>query len=493
MAKRRCVVLGLDGVPLEAINRIVEHGAMPFTRTLLQRSFHGELLVDLPFTLSSWSSISTGCGPAKHGVFDCLYPQPWSEPKLVTREMVERPTMCEIAAMNGLRAVTISVPMTCPPVVTSRHIVVSDWTYPKLRTWPESEMETVSRFMRVEGPPKPVTSLEERVERLIESVDRRCSLIEYMLQNREWDLFYAVVPEPDWVFHFLYTEILEKRGVGARALRIFERIDRLIRFIHENAPENTLLIMCSDHGFMEAHTSLNVNVLLQKLGLLKTRISRLPLRARIVHAIARYIPPSIRERIKYGHAFTLAQRLQVVDLLFHTGRIPIDYAKSLAYATISYNLYVNPGLEGEERRRVVETVLRALSEYRDMFEVLDLGQNVFRGPFSDRAPTIFMVPKRGFNVSTRLFYRNVVERGRWYVHSSRGFIAMTLLDGYELEVTHRESVRNVDIAPTALAWISAALDPDMDGAPLIRVEKPRYRRYQALFRSLKRMKLSSSA
>jgi len=492
VARRRCVVLGLDGVPLEALGKICDRGSMPFTRTLLEKGFSNHLLVDLPFTLSSWSSISTGCGPAKHGVFDCLCPQPWSEPRLVTREMVERPSMCEIAAMNGLRAITISVPMTCPPIVTSRHIVVSDWTYPKLRAWPEDETEVVVKFMGSEGPPKPITSIEERVDRVLESVERRCELIEYMYLNREWDLFYAVVPEPDWIFHFLYTEILENRGAGARAHRIFERIDKLVKLIAENAPENTLLVMCSDHGFMEARRSLNINVLLQRLGLLKTRIEQLPLKARIVHALAKYVPPSIRSRIKYGRALALAQRLGA-ESVFRTGSLPIDYSKSLAYATISYNLYVNPGLEGEERRRVVETVMKALEKHRDMFEVLDLGENVFRGPYSDRAPTIFMLPRIGFNISTRLFYRSVVEEGRWYVHSHLGFIAVAPLSGEAPKIVVRDEVRNVDVAPTALAWIGAALDPDMDGSPLIEVEGVRYRRYLALYRSLKRLKIRSSA
>jgi len=114
---RRAVVLGLDGMSSNILQRLMEHGKAPYIKYLVNRSKVRELYVDLSFTLVSWSSISAGCDPGKHGIFNCLLPQPYGELRLVTRELLERLTVSEIAALNELRAITINVPISCPPYI----------------------------------------------------------------------------------------------------------------------------------------------------------------------------------------------------------------------------------------------------------------------------------------------------------------------------------------------------------------------------------------
>ena len=483
---KHAIILGLDGMPLAVLFKLIDLGVMPYTKHLVQKSLIRNLNVGLPFTLASWTSISTGCNPGKHGIFDCLLPQTGVEPRLVTRELVERPTISEIVALNGLKAITINVPMTYPPAIKRNHIVISDWTYPRLTTWPSSELETVRKFLWREGLPPSIRTLEDRIKRLIEKVERRCELLEYMYMHRDWDLFYAVIPESDWVFHIALGEIVNAKGVGRLALRIFERIDKLIRILHESAPSNTLFIICSDHGFMEAHTSLNINVMLEKMGLLKNLIHKLSFRTRILHWLAKVVPSWLKSRLKYGTAWILLDK--VIDMRpFKMGGIPIDYVNSLAYATIAYNIYVNPSLPPEKREEVRKEVLRALERYRYMFEVIEYGERYFHGPYISRAPSIVLIPKEGYNVSTRLAYRNIVERGKWYVHSSKGMVLLHVVDS-DAEFVSRSIVKNVDIAPSVLAWLKLPLDPDMDGVPLVKVKKPRYRRYGPIYRAVKALR-----
>ena len=483
MPRHAVVVLGLDGMSLNVLFRLIDLGVMPYVKHLVQKSFVKDLNVDLPFTLSSWTSISTGCNPGKHGIFDCLLPQPGGEPRLVTREFVERPTISEIVVLNGLKAVTINVPMTYPPAVKKNHIAVSGWTFPKLVAWPSSELETVKKILRREGPPPPVRTVEDRVEQIVESVERRCELLEYMYMHRDWNLFYAVIPESDWVFHIALREIIDAKGVGRLALRIFEKIDKLIQSLHESAPSNTLFIICSDHGFMEAHTSLNINVMLEKMGFLKSLIRKLSLRTRVIHWLVKLMPSWLKSRLKYGTAWILLDK--VIDMRpFETGRIPIDYVNSRAYATIAYNIYVNPSLPPKNREEIRKEILRALEKYRYMFDVIEYGERYFHGPYVSRAPSIVSIPKEGYNVSTRLAYRNVVEKGKWYVHSTRGMVLLHAIDS-DAELIPRDDIKNVDIAPSVLAWLNLPLDPDMDGAPLVKVEKPKFRRYGPAYRAAK--------
>ena len=122
-----------------------------------------------------------------------------------------------------------------------------------------------------EGPPSP-SDLESYVDSIVEGLERKTELIEYYYTRRRWRLFYFMLPEPDWVFHYLYGDILEGSKRGRRALKAFERIDRILRLVFENLPDNSLVVMCSDHGFTVARRAVNGNVLLESLGLLK-RIS----------------------------------------------------------------------------------------------------------------------------------------------------------------------------------------------------------------------------
>ena len=202
---------------------------------------------------------------------------------------------------------------------------------------------------------------------------------------------------------------------------------------------------------MEAHISLNVNVMLEKMGLLKNLIYKLSLRTRIVHWLAKQMPSWLKSWLKYGTAWILLE--EVIDMRpLKMGGIPIDYVNSLAYATIAYNIYVNPSLPPEKRKEVRKEVLRALERYKYMFEVIEYGERYFHGPYISRAPSLVLIPREGYNVSTRLAYRNIIERGKWYVHSSRGMVLLHSVDS-DAELVSRGFVKNVDIAPSVLAWL----------------------------------------
>jgi len=488
--RRHAAVIGLDGLPVPALLQAVRLGYMPFTASLLNKAVLRNLFVDLPFTLSSWSSISTGCNPGKHGVFDCIMPKPHGEPELVTRKHLERPTFTEIAAMNKLKAITINVPMTCPPVIRRNHIVVSDWTYPKITAWPETEAPTVRKFMEREGPPK-TDSIEEWVENVLNTAERRAEMIKHFYISKDWDVFYAVIPETDWVFHFTFGEIMENKGIGRKALKLFSLIDRTIKEIVSNAPENTLLTICSDHGFMTASKSLNINVLLKKAGLLVSRMEELPLKVKVVNFMAKYAPAWLKNKVKYGAGFILAKKLHIIDA-FTTGKIPVDYGRSKAYATIAYNVYVNPALSEEEKKATLEKVMNLLKEYGDMLDVLKKGDEYFKGPYVSRAPSVVIIPKEGTNISTRLMYRNVIEHGKWYIHSSYGTLLMKDIDGDTRFNIPSDTVRNVDVATTVLAYVGLPLDPDMDGSVLIEGRQINYRRYRPAYAILKKKVLAST-
>jgi len=482
MNRRHAVIVGLDGMPLRIFEKLFEYSAMPFTKHLWGKMLTAELEVDLPFTLASWTTISTGVNPGKHGIFDFLRPLSNGEPRLVTREDLERPTINEIVALNKLESVTINVPMTFPPVIKSRNTVISDWTYPKKDAWPPKEREIVRKYL-LQGPPIKYFTIDGYIEALLEGLEHRIDLIEHYYTKRNWTLFYTVIPEPDWIFHKLYGEILRGSKQATKALKIFHKIDKTIKIIYENIPEETMLILCSDHGFMEADKALNGNILLKKLGLLKT-LKNLDFKSKIALALAKMLPQKIKHKLKYGTAEIIAAKIGITKP-FQAGKIPIDYKNSKAYMTISYNIYINPKITSDERFLLKSMIMKELRKYENMLQIIEYGSKYFKGPYISRAPDIIIIPKEGYNITTRLSYNKVIEKGKWYIHSIRGFIAIKADVQY---ITKYINIRNYDITPTILAHLQLPLDPDIDGKVLIKTIKHNYRKYDIYYKFIKKTK-----
>src|SRR3954468_6096949 len=70
----RLVILGLDGATWTVLDPMLRRGLMPNLEALLARSAHGPLgSIIPPVTSAAWTSMMTGCGPARHGIFDHRY------------------------------------------------------------------------------------------------------------------------------------------------------------------------------------------------------------------------------------------------------------------------------------------------------------------------------------------------------------------------------------------------------------------------------------
>lgn len=485
--KTAALIVGLDGVPLWLLRRLAEEGVMPFLRSRLQAgALAAESEVLVPYTAPSWTTISTGVNPGKHGIYDFLVPVPGGEPRPATRSDLDWPFVTEMAAAAGAPAVSVAVPFSSPPFVRRNLSVVAGWTSPRLEVWPGSLRALVEGVLGDTLEPPRAPDLDGYVDAVVENAEREASLVEELAEKLDWRLFYLVFPHPDWAFHYTYGEVEEDGPRRGKLLRLFRLVDQVLRKLYDSLPGPGLIAIVSDHGFMVARESLNGNVFLERLGLLRRREKKLSLRSRLVLWAARNLPPWLKSRLKYSSVAMLAKRLGAAEA-FETSSLPIDYAASKAFFTSAYSLYVNPALPREEKVKIREQLLGELARYRGMLRVLARGDEYFWGPHVDRAPDIVTVPREGYNISTRLMYKNIVEKGRWYVHSPRGAMILDTVDspGPLPRLPRDRPPATMDIAPTVLAWLGLPLDPGFDGEPLlegIEAENLGKRNYQVLAR-----------
>jgi predicted AlkP superfamily phosphohydrolase/phosphomutase len=129
----RLVILGLDGATWTVLDPMRRRGLMPNLDALLGRSAHGTLRsVIPPVTTAAWTSMMTGCGPARHGVFDHRYlDDAAGRMKVNHSSRVRVPTFWHLLSQAGRSVVSLNVPGTYPPLDV-RGVVVSGMDAPHL-------------------------------------------------------------------------------------------------------------------------------------------------------------------------------------------------------------------------------------------------------------------------------------------------------------------------------------------------------------------------
>ena len=69
--KAKVTVIGLDGGTLDLMEPWMEKGHLPTFSMIKKEGIYGKLRSTTPYySAPAWVSISTGCNPGKHGIYD---------------------------------------------------------------------------------------------------------------------------------------------------------------------------------------------------------------------------------------------------------------------------------------------------------------------------------------------------------------------------------------------------------------------------------------
>ena len=458
---RSVIILGLDGVSLRDLERIVEWGASPYLASVLKRSYRDSPNVFIPYTAPSWTNIATGVNPGKHNVYDFVKPSPSGELRVTRPEEIMYPRINEMLAMRGLPSVASNLPYIYPPLPKRRYcIAISGWSSPRLRAWPPEIYSHLRGVAEDLGPPK-AASLSGLVEEATRILEARLAAELEIAEKYDWRLFFTMIPQTDWVFHNSYKQVMERRMPEFK--KLFSVVDGFLRRLSDLASGEPMIILVSDHGFSTVYLSLNINVALMKMGLLKQEAGPLTLRG-LFSLILRRIStamPRLKHALKYP-VKTVMQALGM-DIGLSRDRVtrPIDYAESAAFMASPYYIYLNSGLSREQRTRVeplIETLLRNASRLLPFRHYRR--EEFFHGPFVGNAPDYVVIPGPGHTFSVRLLSDKVVERGYWNIHADPGLVAM-YVPGEQGKVY--PGLREFDVVPAALYYLGLEVPNDSDG------------------------------
>ena len=114
----RLVVLGLDGATWSVLDPMRQRGLMPNLDAFLAGAASGTLRSTIPpVTTAAWTTMMTGCGPARHGVFDHRYYDAVEGRMKVNHSgRIRVPTLWHLLAASGRSIVCLNVPGLYPPL-----------------------------------------------------------------------------------------------------------------------------------------------------------------------------------------------------------------------------------------------------------------------------------------------------------------------------------------------------------------------------------------
>jgi len=495
------MIIGLDGVPLNIIQRWAAGGYLPTLQRLMAAGTVGQLKSAIPPTSGpSWSSFMTGMNPGKTGIYDFLYRREgtYSFPP-VNASQRSGTTMWRYLSDAGYRVGVLNLPMSYP-VEKINGFMVSGWMTPYAAADFIHPPELAAELQREVGDYRiypTETFTESRRETFLKAtydlLEMRTRTAVHLARTKPWDVFMAVFFDTDRVLHQLWHYMEpehpwrtdnEDRDWVVR--EYFQKVDESIARLLEYADDDTLVIILSDHGMGRANNFIVLNNWLLDASLLRlkkdpwTRFKEFTFRhgftLRNVHQIADRL--RLARQAEYVAGYFVDHLLKIAFLSF----LDVDWSQSKAYSFGRHlgSIYVNvkgrepqgivePGAEYEAVRDEIERLAYDFCDPRTGRKLIGKvirREDVYSGPHLAQAPDLILRPKEPSDIFFGLAdfgHRDTVATVYRYSGMHRDY-GMLIMNGPGVQPGHTiEGAVIHDVAPTVLHVMGLPVPANMDG------------------------------
>jgi len=115
-------------------------------------------------------------------------------------------------------------------------------------------------------------NMEKGIKDTVEIEERRFS-VGKKLFVKEWDFFFYLVSGTDWAMHLAFDQLIEDKKIDPNVKRVFKEADSYLGWFLDHLPQNTTVLIMSDHGFLSTSRVFYINAWLKKKGLLDLKLS----------------------------------------------------------------------------------------------------------------------------------------------------------------------------------------------------------------------------
>ena len=256
---------------------------LPNLTRLINQGSHGVLKsITPPITVPAWMSMMTSKDPGTLGIYGFRNrgSYAYGDQKIANSTWVKESTVWDILTQHDKHSVIIGVPATYPPKPLNGCLVgcflspsvQSNYTYPaELR----QEINSAVGEYIIDVPDYRTTDVAGLLDRIYTMTNKRFELVEYLMKAKPWDLFAFVEMGTDRLHH-AFWQYWDKRHIHYQPDNPFEdamrryyiHLDGLIGRLVDQLPDDTAVLVVSDHGAKRIDGGICVNEWLIREGYL---------------------------------------------------------------------------------------------------------------------------------------------------------------------------------------------------------------------------------
>ncbi|MFI1798078.1 alkaline phosphatase family protein [Streptomyces sp. NPDC020379] len=281
-AAGKVAVIGLDSAtPQYMFDRFAED--MPVFTALRRKSLWGPMRsIDPPITMPAWSCMMSGRSPGELGVygFRDRGAYDYGPLKFATSHSIRAPRIWDEMTAAGRTSVVLGVPGTYPPAPI-QGAMVSCFLAPSTRSRYTSppgladELHKLTGGYALDVEDFRSTDLERVSQGVFDMSEQRFEVARHLATTQEWDFLSFVDMGPDRLHHgfWKYCDPDHPRHEPGNAYTglfrdYYRALDRHLGRFLESLPENTAVLVVSDHGAQPMVGGLFINEWLRKEGYL---------------------------------------------------------------------------------------------------------------------------------------------------------------------------------------------------------------------------------
>ena len=299
MTRRQMVCLGLEAAEPTVIDSMVADGGLLNLAAIHRHGWSCRLHSCTEISSgATWASVNTGANPGSHGIAFYHRQLAAGSYRICKRyaDDIGVAPFWEPLSQAGLSVAVIDIPVSYPGAAFDGTMLVGwgaeglNW---KQCSRPTALMREVKhRFGRhpletfYQARPKDIAGWEALARTLVDATRQRNQVYRWLLQQQDYDLFYAGYPEPHWVGHFFwflrdpghphYDAALAQR-CGRAVEEVYEAVDEGIGLIRQACPDADVLVF-SNTGMGPNYSGLHLlGEILQRSGFGGKRVGRDPL------------------------------------------------------------------------------------------------------------------------------------------------------------------------------------------------------------------------
>jgi len=378
----RVVIIGLDGVPFGMLQGFADSGVMPNVSKVIEGGVFRQMRSSVPEISSvAWSSIITGAGPGRHGIFGFIDMHPGTYQMRFPNfnDLKVQPFWCD----SDGRSVIMNVPSTYP-VKEMNGVHISGFVsidfeksihpkslVPKLRDL-DYQLDVDAQLAQ--------SSMEKFLEDLDKSLETRIEACRCLWDSEDWENYMLVFTGTDRLMHFLWSAYEDAEHEHHDFfLEHFRKIDAAVGEICSKLADDDIVMILSDHGFERLDTEVYINRLLMDEGFLSFKPGCDP-------GLGNICP------------------------------------KTRAFALDPARIYVNRKTKYPEGRVEEGDIESCLQDLEQLFASLEIGgrkvikhiyrkEEIYGGPYLDEASELILIAEKGFNLKGSMASPTLTGKG----------------------------------------------------------------------------------